>query len=221
MEALFYYCKNTAWPASAWKRLVPAFVVALCCVLPVAAENVLFAPDPARTGAESGVWSASLTEPGRRNAAVIPVPVDSIAGKKVLLAAEVEQRDISEKPNHWNGVKQVLELTYADGKKDYPQALNAPGSLPWMPRAVSVTVPPDIRSARITLGLESVSGTVRFRNVRILEDIPVDHGQCLWRRGSPAASSGCPGSAISVESRSVEFAVGGRISRRPWGFSIR
>lgn len=148
-------------------------LLALMAVLPLAAETVLFAPEPDK------VWSVSQEKPGRKAAANIPVPKEKIAGKKVLLAAEIEQQDISEKPNHWNGVKMMLILTYADGKKGYLQAENAAGALPWTPHAVSVTVPADIRDAQINLALEEVSGAARFRNVRIVEDIPLDYNGYL------------------------------------------
>ncbi len=134
-----------------------------------AADGVLFAPESGK------VWSVSLEKPGRKQAAAIPVPVERIAGKEILLAAEIEQRDVSEKPNHWNGVKLMLILEYADGKRGYLQAENAPGTLPWTPYTVAVTVPADIKSAQISLALEEVSGTARFRKVRIVENIPGDY----------------------------------------------
>lgn len=144
---------------------------ALPFAMALAAENVLFTPEPG----SSGIWSVSLRMPGRKAAANIPVPIERIAGRKILLAAEIEQENISKKPNHWNGVKLMLVASYADGKTGYLQAENSSGSLPWTPHAVAVTVPADIRSARIDLALEEVSGTARFRNVRIVEDIPIDY----------------------------------------------
>lgn len=143
----------------------------LLFVLSVTAENVLFAPDPG----PSGIWSVSLQNPGRKAAANISVPVERIAGREVLLTAEIEQQDISEKPNHWNGVKLMLVVNYADGKTGYLQAENSAGSLPWTPHAVAVKVPVDIKSAQISLALEGVSGTARFRGVRIIEDIPINY----------------------------------------------
>ena len=150
-------------------KVLPLLLVLLSAAS-LAAETVLFAPDPG----PAGQWSVSLPKPGRRSAASIPVPVERIAGKKVMLAAEIEQQDVSAKPNYWNGVKLMLVLNYADGKVNYPQAGNFSGTRPWTPHAVAVTVPADISSARIELALEEVSGTARFRNVRIIEDIPAD-----------------------------------------------
>ena len=143
---------------------------ALPFAMALAAENVLFTPEPG----SSGIWSVSLRMPGRKAAANIPVPIERIAGRKILLTAEIEQEDVSKKPNHWNGVKLMLVIGFADGKTGYLQAENSAGSLPWTPHAVAVTVPADIRSAQIDLALEEVSGTVRFRNVRIVEDIPAN-----------------------------------------------
>lgn len=142
-----------------------------------AMENALFVPDA--ESAKDGIWEAALEKPGRLNAAVFQVPVERIAGKNVVLAAEIEQQDISEKPKHYNGVKLMLVLTYADGSVGYLQAENSPGALPWTPHAVAVTVPADIRDARVYLALEEVSGTARFRDVRIVENVPVDYAGYL------------------------------------------
>ena len=162
-------------------KVLPLLLVLLSAAS-LAAETVLFAPDPG----PAGQWSVSLPKPGRRSAASIPVPVERIAGKKVMLAAEIEQQDVSAKPNYWNGVKLMLVLNYADGKVNYPQAGNFSGTRPWTPHAVAVTVPADISSARIELALEEVSGTARFRNVRIIEDIPATAAAT----GSPVPSTG-------------------------------
>ena len=60
---------------------------ALPFAMALAAENVLFTPEPG----SSGIWSVSLRMPGRKAAANIPVPIERIAGRKILLAAEIEQ----------------------------------------------------------------------------------------------------------------------------------
>lgn len=142
------------------------------------AEKVLFSADflrqvkPTATrtvSEEDGVQVLTIqskTEAGNK----ISIPVDPalLSGKSVVFSAEVEQENVSAPPKPWNGVKVMLSLVYADGKHNYPQAPNAAGTLPWQTRSARISLP-QLKSAAFTLGLEAVSGTVRFRNVQIVE----------------------------------------------------
>lgn len=110
------------------------------------------------------------------NKVSIPLNPALLSGKNVAVFAEVEQENVSAPPKPWNGVKVMLSLVYADGKLNYPQAPNAAGTLPWQTRSFSIRLP-KLKAAQLVLGLEQVSGTVRFRNVRVVEAAIADYSQ--------------------------------------------
>lgn len=142
------------------------------------AEKVLFSADflrqvkPTATRTvteENGVQVLTIQSKTKAgNKVSIPVDPALLSGKSVVFSADVEQENVSAPPKPWNGVKVMLSLVYADGKHNYPQAPNAAGTLPWQTRSARISLP-QLKSAAFTLGLEAVSGTVRFRNVQIVE----------------------------------------------------
>ncbi len=150
------------------------------------AEKVLFTADflrqvkPTSTRTvteENGVQVLTVqakTKAG--NKVSIPLDPTLLSGKSVVFSAEVEQENVSAPPKPWNGVKVMLSLVYADGKLNYPQAPNAAGTLPWQTRSFSIRLP-KLKAAQLVLGLEQVSGTVRFRNVRVVEAAIADYSQ--------------------------------------------
>lgn len=150
------------------------------------AEKVLFTADflrqvkPTATRTvteENGVQVLTVqakTKAG--NKVSIPLNPALLSGKNVAVFAEVEQENVSAPPKPWNGVKVMLSLVYADGKLNYPQAPNAAGTLPWQTRSFSIRLP-KLKAAQLVLGLEQVSGTVRFRNVRVVEAAIADYSQ--------------------------------------------
>ena len=150
------------------------------------AEKVLFTADflrqvkPTSTRTvteENGVQVLTVqakTKAG--NKVSIPLNPALLSGKNVAVFAEVEQENVSAPPKPWNGVKVMLSLVYADGKRNYPQAPNAAGTLPWQTRSFSIRLP-KLKAAQLVLGLEQVSGTVRFRNVRVVEAAIADYSQ--------------------------------------------
>lgn len=150
------------------------------------AEKVLFSADflrqvkPTATRTvteENGVQVLTVqakTKAG--NKVSIPLNPALLSGKNVAVFAEVEQENVSAPPKPWNGVKVMLSLVYADGKLNYPQAPNAAGTLPWQTRSFSIRLP-KLKAAQLVLGLEQVSGTVRFRNVRVVEAAIADYSQ--------------------------------------------
>ena len=150
------------------------------------AEKVLFSADflrqvkPTATRTvteENGVQVLTVqakTKAG--NKVSIPLNPALLSGKNVAVFAEVEQENVSAPPKQWNGVKVMLSLVYADGKLNYPQAPNAAGTLPWQTRSFSIRLP-KLKAAQLVLGLEQVSGTVRFRNVRVVEAAIADYSQ--------------------------------------------
>jgi endoglucanase len=107
----------------------------------------------------------------------IPLDVEKLRGKSVFIGADVRARDISPRPNSWNGVK-VMLLIQSPVKTDYPQPEIPVGSFDWTRYSTTALIPAEATAVALTLGLEQVSGQVWFDNVR------VTHRKSLAQRGA-------------------------------------
>lgn len=94
------------------------------------------------------------------------LPAD-LKGYAVYLSAWVKGEDISPKPNHWNGVKCMMVHQTSEGETIYPQADAGTGTFDWTNVACLVHLPSTVTNIRLVLGLEKVSGTVWFDDVRV------------------------------------------------------
>lgn len=167
-------------------RMAGLMLLLAMALTAVGAEKVLFTADflqqvkPTATRTvteENGVQVLTVQAKAKEgNRVSIPLNPALLSGKNVAVFAEVEQENVSPSPRPWNGVKVMLSLAYADGKLNYPQAPNAAGTLPWQTRSFSIRLP-KLKAAQLVLGLEQVSGTVRFRNVRVVEAAIADYSQ--------------------------------------------
>ncbi len=100
------------------------------------------------------------------NTAVL-LPMDPIKGKKINVSAFVKADKVGAKPKPYNGIKMMLVVTGADGKKEYPQAPIEVGTFDWTKASLSYPVPEQAVSVQLILGLEVVSGEVLFDEVRV------------------------------------------------------
>lgn len=97
--------------------------------------------------------------------------LQAIAGRRIIIAAQVKAADVSAKPNAWNGIKVMLKYTTSDGVTNWPQITLPVGTFDWSDRNAVIALPANITSATLHLGLEAVSGTAWFDNVRIVDEI--------------------------------------------------
>lgn len=106
------------------------------------------------------------------NVIFLPLDEKRLAGKEIILSADIRQHNVSPRPRPYNGVKLMLVLTGADGKRNYLQASTVDGSCDWTRRTRSLNIPPDIRKAELALGLENVSGSADFRRIKLEKALP-------------------------------------------------
>jgi len=92
--------------------------------------------------------------------------VERVRGSVVRGTVTVKARDVSPKPNPWNGIKCMLVIE-GPGGKQYPQASLETGSFDWRTAGFSTRIPADATNATLVLGLEQVSGTVWFDDVKL------------------------------------------------------
>ncbi|NLF68959.1 MAG: glycoside hydrolase family 5 protein [Candidatus Anammoximicrobium sp.] len=97
----------------------------------------------------------------------VPLPAENLRGCTLRGSAMVKADGVSAKPNPWNGIKFMLAIETSD-RKLWPQAALDTGSFDWQRAVFSAKVPADATAATLVLGLEQVTGTVCFDNVRIV-----------------------------------------------------
>ncbi len=158
----------------------------LSCIIASASENVIFAPDLTQGNSPGGgtvtqdsgmpVLTFSCEEKSSRYA-TFPVDPALLAGREVVLSADIAYRGVEKPSPAWRGIKLMLTLEETGGRKHYSQAPAGFGTAPWRVHGVRIQVPAEIRRAEIVLGLEECSGTVQFRNVKLVQPEQVDYGK--------------------------------------------
>lgn len=95
-----------------------------------------------------------------------PVPIESLRGKWIFLEAGIKANAVGEKPKDWNGIKVMLKLETPQGD-EWPQITLPVGTFDWTNFSTRIYIPEEAASAVLHLGLEHVSGTAWFENLRI------------------------------------------------------
>jgi len=124
-------------------------------------ENYTFAPG----WQGQGICIANIQEQTTVIAAAFPLA--GMRGGMITLSARIKGENISQPPNHWNGVKVMLHVQLQDGSSLWPQVPVGSGSFDWLNQGVLIGIPDAAVSAVLYLGLEACSGTVWFDDVCI------------------------------------------------------
>lgn len=98
-----------------------------------------------------------------------------LAGQYVSLKTTVKAEGVSNPPNPWNGVKVMLVLDTGEGIQ-YPQIKLPVGSFGWTECTEPYIVPKRLKTAKLVVGLELVSGRAWFDNIEILVGRPKRKG---------------------------------------------
>lgn len=104
------------------------------------------------------------------------LPVESLRGKWVFLNAAVKAANISPKALDWNGIKVMLKVERPSDTQ-WPQVSIPAGTFDWNDRSTRILIPGDAVSVTLFLGVELVTGTAWFDDIRItlsraVRDIP-------------------------------------------------
>jgi hypothetical protein len=117
-------------------------------------------------GATGGQALCIENSAGRGTSVSRSLPVERVRGCQILIRSRVRAEKVSAKPNSWNGIKCMLAIEAPAGRQ-WPQAQIDTGTFDWRDAVFSVRVPPDATGMTLVLGLEEVTGTVWFDDVRI------------------------------------------------------
>lgn len=115
---------------------------------------------------DDGGWCIVLPTVGTAKAST-GLPAERIAGKQIRLSARIRSEAVSTRPEKWNGIKVQLILTDAAGGKQYPQLSTSDGTQAWTPLSQLLTIPAEVVKADLVIGLENVSGSVWFDDLRL------------------------------------------------------
>lgn len=134
------------------------------------------------------------------------IPAAAVSGRRVVITGQVKATDVSTKPAAHNGIKVMLVYQTADGAYTYPQVSLETGTFGWNNFHRVILLPADVVNVRLHLGLESVSGTVSFDNIRI-DANPVLHGDDFndsatlvgrWTSGTKSVVAHGTGHALEI-----------------------
>ena len=107
----------------------------------------------------------------RQKAITTLIPIGSIKGGLIALAANIKAENVTKPQESWNGIKvrlRIIELSN-DRYKDtlWPQVSLDTGTFDWVNKSVLIHVPARAMSAELCLGIQQSSGKVWFDDVII------------------------------------------------------
>lgn len=123
-------------------------------------------PAPVLFKLPSGALGLTNSDPGGSALKSFALPIESIRGAYVFVAANIKAHDVSNKPQPWNGIKLMVNIEMP-GRTDWPQPNLPVGTFDWQRFSNRVLIPANATAATLTLGLEKVSGTVWFDQVEV------------------------------------------------------
>jgi len=96
----------------------------------------------------------------------IPLPTGELAGSKLRCTVQAKGENISKPPVQWGGGKFQLWVRTPE-KSHWPDAAIGGGTFDWKPLVFLYDVPFDATAITLFLGLEKVSGTIYFRDLKV------------------------------------------------------
>ncbi len=116
------------------------------------------------------VWQVTNDSAQKSAIRSLPLPVEAIHGRPILVNADILADQVSVKPLMWNGIKLMAHIEYPGGE-EWPQADIPVGTYDWRHTFVRFQIPGNATVVTLILGLEKVTGTVKFSGLTVtLED---------------------------------------------------
>jgi endoglucanase len=96
----------------------------------------------------------------------LPVTMSGVPGSPIQVNCDVQGENISAKPDVWNGIKLMAHIQFPGGES-WPEANLPVGSFGWRHVSIRFQIPDNATAVTLILGLEKVTGTVRFSGLSI------------------------------------------------------
>ncbi len=94
------------------------------------------------------------------------LPVETAAGRRLILSAEFKGENIIPPGQSWNGAKFIVFITSPAGE-EHPQGKLKIGTFDWEKVEFSAFVPADAKSIRLHLGFQDSAGKLFVRNLKV------------------------------------------------------
>lgn len=103
------------------------------------------------------------------------IPKNIVAGKTILIRADMEQKDVVKGKYFWETAKLQSSFRKAGDKNSTMRNIAAsPGTSPWRPYSYILDVPVDIQNdLELMIGLQNVPGMLKVKKIQIREYTPV------------------------------------------------
>ena len=103
------------------------------------------------------------------------IPKNIVAGKTILIRADMEQKDVTKGKYFWETAKLQSSFRKAGDKHSTMRNITVqPGTSSWRPYGYILDVPADIQNdLELMIGLQNISGTLKVKNIQICEPVPV------------------------------------------------
>lgn len=108
----------------------------------------------------------SLDEEKKDRRVGFPLPADRLGGARLRCTVQAKGESISKPPVQWGGGKFQLWVK-TPAKSYWPDAGIGGGTFDWKPLTFFYDVPFDATAITLFLGLEKVSGTIYFRDLKV------------------------------------------------------
>lgn len=156
----------------AWFLAVVASVTAFGADLVIPIDNKWNLGKWGRLEQQDGknVIVIETTQVAGQKCATISFDIEQYRGHLVDFVYEARATDVSEPPQHYNGVK--LMVNYFSGAMSYwpnRPALFRCGSFDWSEVRVSTNVPKEATKGRFLVGLQNSTGKLEIRSVKIID----------------------------------------------------
>ncbi|MHB8522961.1 MAG: glycoside hydrolase family 5 protein [Limisphaerales bacterium] len=113
-----------------------------------------------------GAVGLTNADPGGSALKSFVLPVEQMRGTFVSVSANIKAQNVSAKPEPWNGLKLMVKIENPD-RTDWPQPTIPVGTFDWQRFSNRFVIPANATAATLTLGLEKVSGTAWFDQVKV------------------------------------------------------
>ncbi len=103
------------------------------------------------------------------------IPKNIVAGKTILIRADMEQKDVTKGKYFWETAKLQSSFQKAGDKHSTMRNITVqPGTSSWRPYGYILDGPADIQNdLELMIGLQNVSGMLKVKNIQIREYVPV------------------------------------------------
>lgn len=113
--------------------------------------------------------STTKTKLNQQHLASYKLDLKPYRGKKLLFICQSKAKNVSKPNARYNGVKFMFHYTTTAGKNSWNHPVNLYGTYKWQKISFSATIPHNVDSGTIYVGLQDSTGTAWFSDLKVLK----------------------------------------------------